>query len=104
MSKHKSIGLEPVLIRANLIITDDQAFENWLQSLAKEDSRAYYQDCQELASLIGLQGFPDKPWREDERAPAFEQLYLTIWRLHQMGWPLPVLQSLREGKGPQAGE
>lgn len=104
MGKHKSRGLEPIP-PSGLMISEDQAFENWLQSLAKEDILAYFQDCQELASLMGLEGFPDGPWGEDEeRAPAFEHLSISVWELHQMGYPLPVLQSLREGKGRPAGQ
>lgn len=101
MGKHKSrgLGLEPI----SLMVSEDQVFENWIKSLAKEDMLAYLQDCQELASLIGLDRFPDGLWREDkERVHAFDLLYRAIWDLHQIGYPLPVLQSLREGKGLQA--
>lgn len=99
MGRHKSRGLAPF----SLMVSEDQVFENWLKSLSKEDSQAYFQDCQELASLMGLEGFPDGPWVEDEeRYSAFYRLTHTIWELHQIGYPLPVLQSLREGKGLHA--
>lgn len=88
-------------MRANLSVEEQQVFENWLSSLTGEQAKAWGQDVRELASLIGLDFVAGGAWEQDKaRGPAFQYLSRHLWMLHQMGYPLPVLQSLREGKGP----
>ena len=79
-------------------ISTEQAFSNWMDKLPPEDMQAWLQDVQELADLVGLEFGNSDP--EDPRLEAVEQLTRALWTLWRMGYPLPILESLREGKGP----
>lgn len=87
----KSIPLE---------ITEEEAYRNWASSLTQDQLLAWMADCQEIASLIGLDTWPSGPWEKDQKAMPFYRMIMSLWMIHQAGYPLPVLQSLREGKGP----
>lgn len=87
-----------------LHITEREAFANWLNRLSGEQRDAWHQDVSEIAALIGIVGSPQAQeiLEEDQYRPyPFAELIKAIWMIHQAGYPLPVLQSLREGKGPE---
>jgi len=86
-----------------LEITEEQVFTTWLNSLAGEQMDAWQQDVREIARLIGIVGEPFSktvPEEDRYRPWPFTELIRALWMIHQAGYPLPVLQSLREGKGP----
>lgn len=86
-----------------LEITEEQVFVTWLNSLTGEQMDAWHQDVGEIARLIGIVGEPlgkTIPEEDRYRPWPFTELIRALWMIHQAGYPLPVLQSLREGKGP----
>lgn len=89
--------------RIALEITEQEAFVNWLNSLTGEQAKAWSQDMDELAGLIGIVGEPMAkviPEEDKPRCYPLTELVHALWMIHQSGYPLPVLQSLREGKEP----
>ena len=84
----------------DLEITEEEAYGNWTASLSQEQLLAWMADCQEIANLIGLEAWPSGPWEKDQKSLAFYHLVMGLWMIHQAGYLLPVLQSLREGKEP----
>lgn len=79
-----------------LYVSEGEAFQNWMDRLSDDDKQAWNQDAREMGRLIGLEFGMASP--EDPRLPAIEELLKCLWTLVQMGYPLPVLQSLREGR------
>lgn len=87
----------------DLEITEQQVFVTWLNSLSGEQMDAWNQDMKELAKLVGIKAGPkdrEMPEEDKPRAYPITELMMALWMIHQAGYPLPVLQSLREGKGP----
>lgn len=88
----------------DLEITEQEVFVTWINSLSGEQEEAWNQDVEEIARLVGITAGPkarDIP-KEDRYKPwPFTELIRALWMIHQAGYPLPVLQSLRDGKGPE---
>lgn len=87
-----------------LEITEQEAYATWLNSLSGEQQKAWNQDVREIAGLIGITAEPKAqaiPEEDKYRPYPFAELTRALWMIHQAGYPLPVLQSLREGKGPE---